>query len=114
MPVQRGAIKMGVYIVLQSARGQDAGIAIDANSIYPTTVALSGVGPSLTSSGAPIAKYWPSLHNLAMQFPAPYRTVNSRMVRVAGSYRVSGVKRYACFVSVLLPTCPEASSSKSV
>lgn len=111
MPVQSGTSRLEAWPVLQSIRGNGNRIVVDADRIVRSTVLLSGVRPVKTSQGAPVAHYRPSLHDLAIRFPAPYATVNSRIVRAAGSYRVPGMQRYACFLSVPLPTCTKTSAS---
>lgn len=91
--------------MLQSSRGKASGIVVDADTIVRQSVRLTGVRPIQTPAGEPVMNYRPSLHDLAVRFPAPAATVNSRLVRATGSYRVPGVQRFACFRSAPLPTC---------
>ena len=107
MPVQRGSAPVGVWFVLQSVPSNLAETIIaDADAIVRSTVLLSCVHPVQTALSAPVTHYRISLKDLAVRFPAPYATINSRMVRATGSYRASSSsERHACFESVPLPTC---------
>ena len=111
LPVRRGAIQAGAWVVLQSVRGKASRIVIDANRIVRRSVRLEGVHPYPTSRGEPVMNYRPSLHDMAVRFPVPYATVKSRMVYATGGYRVPGISRYACFVSTPLPTCKSTASA---
>lgn len=72
LPVQRGMTPVGAWVVLGSLRGNSSDIVADADTIVGGTVLLAGVHPAETPTGAPVANYLPSLHNLALRFPAPY------------------------------------------
>lgn len=94
-----------LVIVFQSVLNGNR-IAVDAKSIVPQTLLLSGVSPYPAPSGAPVAHYRPSLHDLAVRFHDPQsrlKTVQS--VQATGSYRVPGAHRLACFESKPVPRC---------
>lgn len=105
VPVQKGSTRVGAWVVLESVRSKGYGITIDANAIIRSSILLAGNRPAQTSRGDPVTNYRPSLHDLAVRFSAPYRTVKSRLIRATGSYRVQNSNRYACFQSVPVRTC---------
>lgn len=105
VPVQKGTSKVGAWVVLQSVRTKLFGITIDSNAIIRASLKLAGVLPVETTDGNPVTHYRPSLHDLAVRFPAPYSTVKSRAIRVTGNYRITGSTRFACFETVAMKTC---------
>lgn len=105
LPVQKGAAPLGVWVVVQSIQSDLYCITVDAATIVPKTVLLSGVKPTITASGAHVTQYQDALYALGVRFPAPYATTVARMVRATGSYLAGSSNRPACFRSAPLPTC---------
>lgn len=106
-PLKRGASPVGAWVVLESVRGKDSGVTVNAPENSPAQGAACRRAAA-PSAGVPVTHYRPFPNDLAIRFPAPYAMLkrsSPRVIRARGSYELLGIQCYACFKSVPLSTC---------